>query len=78
MSFYEDLNTASMETDRRSLPKLEVMPQLSTQDLVREAACLLEPVPYKQQTQIYTKSLSVCSVLLTSSLQESLSGRQKH
>lgn len=76
-SFHEPLNPGFTKTAWRSLPELEVMPQLSALDLVREAACQLEPIPPAQQTQTYTKSLLVCSVLLTSSLQESLSGRQK-
>lgn len=46
-----------METTSKGLPKLEVMPQLSTQGLVRETACQWEPIPCTQQTQPYTKSL---------------------
>lgn len=44
-SFCDPLKPAFMKTAWRSLPKLEVMPQLSTLDLAREAACQLEPTP---------------------------------
>lgn len=44
-SFCEPLNPAFMKTAWRSLPKLEVMPQLSALDLARETACQVEPIP---------------------------------